>query len=95
MTTSAVWPKVSPIPVAAVSQWRRLAAAVQHTEPPCSADPELWFSHHPDDTEAAVYGCTRCHALIPCGAYADAAGETSGVWAGRDREPCRQPEGTA
>ncbi len=86
MTAPGVaWPKVPPIPADALSQWRRLAAALIDREPCCSDDPELWFSRRPDEIEAACHRCLSCHAFVACRDYADAAHESLGVWGARDR----------
>ncbi len=86
--TAVAWPKVA-IPTSARTEWERLIAALVGREPPCSDDAELWFSYRPDETEAACLGCLTCPAFTECDAYADAAHEQLGVWAGRDRTPPR------
>lgn len=80
-----------PVPVVAWPAWESLHRALIDYQPPCTASPDLWQATDPDDVQAATQGCSRCHALAPCGAYADAARESTGVWAGVSREPPRKP----
>ncbi len=54
---------------------------------PCADDADLWHSRSQSDIEAASDACLTCHALDVCGRYADAAGETAGVWTGVSRNP--------
>jgi hypothetical protein len=84
------------VPTAAQPAWERLSLALIDYEPPCSAHPDAWWSTDPADVQAACDACLTCHALAACAAYATAAHERSGVWAGRDRglRP-RPPEETS
>ncbi len=77
------------IPRAARPAWETLGRALCDYEPPCSHDPEAWFSYDPADAETAVAGCHRCRVAGPCGDYADAARERHGTWAAIDRDPRR------
>ena len=52
------------------------------TTPPCSYDPELWFSRSPADTAAAKAICLRCPLLDACRGLLDALRPEFGVWAG-------------
>lgn len=61
-----------------------LATAAERHRPPCRGRHE-WTSDDADDRAAAVEACGHCPHQDPCGAYARAAGEQHGVWAGRDR----------
>lgn len=88
MTAVVAWPTFE-IPSAAVPAWRRLTAALTDRVPPCAADAEVWHSRAADDIAAAADACQTCHALAPCGQYAVAANERSGVWAGHDRAQSR------
>ena len=83
--TAAAWPRTLLIPPAAVPLWLALHEALLVQVTPCAADAELWHSHNQSDIEAASDACHTCHALAPCGQYANAAGEVGGVWAGVDR----------
>jgi transcription factor WhiB len=75
------------------------AAAVDH-RPPCVADPRAWYAEDPETMAEAVRRCQDCPLLTPCGAYADAANEHWGVWAGVPRAATlpprrpRRPRGT-
>jgi len=80
------------IPAAAATAWRRLAAELADTVPPC-AHPDRrawWWSDRPELVEAAIYHCRACPLLPACSDYADAANEQHGVWAGRDRAAPRR-----
>jgi WhiB family redox-sensing transcriptional regulator len=76
------------IPEAARVEWQILAAALEDagTVPCREGDPEAWWPDrkHLDapSTRAAVQGCWRCPAREACGAYALAADEREGIWAG-------------
>jgi hypothetical protein len=83
--TAASWPRTLLIPAVAASQWQALRVALAVREPPCASDPELWHSRNPGDIKAASDACRGCHALAPCGRYAQAADEVGAVWAGVDR----------
>ncbi len=83
--TAASWPRTLLIPPAAVSQWLALREALLSGSTPCADDPDVWHSRNPSDIAAASAACQTCHALAACAAYADAAHESSGVWAGHDR----------
>lgn len=61
-----------------------LSQAITRHRPPCLGRPE-WTSDDPADRAAALEGCTHCPHQAPCGAYARAAREAHGVWAGTDR----------
>ncbi len=74
------------VPVEALPAWDRLTRALLDYQPPCASEPERWWSYDDESVEAAVTGCRRCRVLQLCGAYADAAKETHGIWAGTDRE---------
>lgn len=82
------------IPASARPAWDRLTRALVDYEPPCSHDPDSWWATDPESVEVAVSGCRRCQVLRACGAYADAAGERYGVWAGTDRELRHQCKGS-
>jgi len=83
--TAASWPRTLLVPADARRPWQELREALAVRSTPCAAAPELWHSRDPSDIAAASAACQTCHAFTPCGAYADAAGERLGVWAGRDR----------
>ncbi|MFC5998278.1 WhiB family transcriptional regulator [Quadrisphaera sp. GCM10027208] len=59
---------------------------------PCRNRGDLWYSDDADERAAAAELCAPCPALDECGRYAAAARERHGVWAGRDRTPCRRKE---
>ena len=82
---STAFPPIIAIAEVAQPAWRRLSEALEDHAPPCSTDPELWFSSGADGVEAASHRCLTCPALTECGEYADLAGETHGVWASVDR----------
>lgn len=67
-----------------VSAWLALQASIRATcrRLPCQADPARWSSTAPADVAGAVDGCYDCPLMVPCGAYAVAAGERDGVWGG-------------
>lgn len=74
------------VPKRALPAWDRLTLALLTYAPPCVTDPDRWWSYDPDDIEAAAHGCRGCRVLAECAAYADAADEPSGVWAGVNRD---------
>ncbi len=82
--TTASWPTLG-IPPAAAPAWHRLSAALLDAEPPCAADPSIWFSASAEDIETAAHRCHGCHAIARCDEYATVAREAAGVWAGQDR----------
>ncbi|MCM3554534.1 WhiB family transcriptional regulator [Janibacter melonis] len=55
--------------------------------------PEAWFER--ESFAVAAAACRRCPILEQRGAYADAAGERWGVWAGVVREGRTRPERAA
>lgn len=69
----------------AMSAWRALSAALVEVAQPCAVNPDLWFGTTASEVQAAAEGCGRCPVLLECGAYADAAEERHGVWAGQCR----------
>lgn len=79
------------VPEVARPAWEALGRALSDYWPPCTASPDRWQSVEADAVQAATQGCSRCHVLPLCDAYADAAHETAGTWAGVSREPPRQP----
>ncbi len=83
--TTASWPTLG-IPPAAAPAWHRLSAALTDAEPPCAAEPALWFSTSTDDIETARHRCLACHAIARCDEYATVANERAGVWAGVNRD---------
>ncbi len=78
------------VPTAAQPAWERLSLALLDYEPPCAAQPDLWWDTDPEAVSAAASACQHCRVLTLCGAYAATANEPAGVWAGRDREPRRR-----
>ncbi|PRY06091.1 WhiB family transcriptional regulator [Kineococcus rhizosphaerae] len=72
------------IPEQAREEWLELAKALDEDDPPCQADPELWFSERRADRVRASFRCRDCPLLAPCRAYARSAGERAGVWGGID-----------
>lgn len=62
----------------------KLTTATDQHRPPCRGRAE-WTSEARSDRADAVEGCSHCPHQQPCEAYAHAAGELHGVWAGRDR----------
>lgn len=75
------------VPRDAVETWEELQAALRGVERsvPCrvSRDPEVWWAHEREHEAAAL--CVGCPVVAECDAYAVAAGEPWGVWAGRWR----------
>ena len=88
------------IPPKALAEWLRLAAVLEEAGAvPCrTSDAEAWW---PDRKQLdgpaarmAVAACWRCPAREPCGAYALAAGEREGIWAGMLPEERREMQKT-
>ncbi|MCM0618747.1 WhiB family transcriptional regulator [Nocardioides bruguierae] len=53
---------------------------------PCRRDPDPFVSEEDEERDAAAGYCLAACPLVQlCGAYADAQGETWGVYGGRDR----------
>jgi hypothetical protein len=77
------------IPAKALEEWLALDRALAGLEAatPCQAWPEAWDSDVASAQEraTAVQECRSCPVLGPCGAYARAARESTGVWGGRNR----------
>lgn len=70
-------------------KWIALIDAAEEAQPPCrtSGWPDAWTSSIREDRDAAAKLCARtCPAQVKrlCLEYADAAGETSGVWGSKD-----------
>lgn len=81
--TAARWP-VFVIPPTALPAWQRLTQALDDDHaPPCDGYGEAMFD--PAFTELAEHLCLDCPAMLPCDAYATAAGESDDVWGGRLR----------
>jgi WhiB family redox-sensing transcriptional regulator len=86
---SPAWPAWQ-VPAGALGAWVELRLAVASllpSRPPCSTDPEAWWSTRASESkaarqDAAVAGCLTCPLLQPCRRYALAAGERDGVWGG-------------
>ena len=59
-----------------------------HNEPPCTHDPETWFSDHQDDIRHAQRLCVRdCPIATACRTWADTNDEKWGTWGGVYRGP--------
>lgn len=54
---------------------------------------DYWLSDDPDERSIAASWCIGCPVLQQCGSSADVAGETFGVWGGRDRTKRPRPQG--
>ena len=78
---------VVPIRSTALPAWRRLQTALVDVDAVPCRDRIEWISAEAQDRQYAVAHCSRCPVLHQCGAYAQAAGERSGVWGGADRTP--------
>lgn len=52
--------------------------------PPCTQDPELWWSMDREEIQDAKRWCQTCPLQKACAAYALAAREEFGVWGGLD-----------
>jgi len=61
-----------------------LTAAAEQQRSPCRGRDE-WTSEDAADRAAALEACSHCPLQAPCAAYARAADERHGVWAGLDR----------
>lgn len=90
-------PESTPVLTAVEAAYLRLAARLDQLADtgrtwPCAADPERWFADDANDRAVAAALCHGCPALDECGRYATTARERHGVWAGRDRTPCRRKE---
>lgn len=73
------------LPPAAEAAWHEVGEALAGGLPPCSADPERWFSHDAELLEYATRVCSRCPARDPCADFGAALGAAHGVWGGEDR----------
>lgn len=71
----------------AMPHWLELFAAVAQTMTPCRVDPDPFTSDDPGQRADAAQACSGCRVRDACWDYADAQGETWGVWGGRDRSP--------
>ncbi|QWC85533.1 WhiB family transcriptional regulator [Nocardioidaceae bacterium] len=75
----------------ALTAWHDLTARLivlddEGVMTPCAADPEAFIGEDRGDREHAAEVCRRtCPALDACARFADAQGETWGVWGGTDR----------
>lgn len=82
------------IPAPALPHWHALRAAVNERGPvPCEGAVlpiETWYSNRAEDIELACLACQICPARAECAAYALAAGERHGVWAGLRPEERRR-----
>ena len=58
------------------------AALAVGSDPPCAADPELFFAESPREVEQAKAMCRGCQARIACLAGALERREPCGVWGG-------------
>ena len=71
----------------ATEAWMALTFALERhpNVVPCEQSGELWFG---DTTQRLLAAdlCGLCPVRAACGTYADAARESDGVWAGRDRD---------
>ena len=65
------------------------------TDPPCSADPELWTgdSLTADQREAAIHQCLACPVLDACRRYADTVDPLVGIWGGQAYGSTRRLKG--
>lgn len=66
-------------------EFLELAAVLDERPVPCRTSPETWFADDLAERDLAIAACAHCPALTECRAYADAAGERHGIWAGVDR----------
>ncbi|GAB3603290.1 hypothetical protein GCM10027586_06250 [Kineococcus gypseus] len=75
-------------PSQADTEYRTLQDALDDLDQltPCQQEPELWFSDDRAERARAADACLDCPLFGPCGAYADAARERFGTWAGIDRQ---------
>lgn len=78
---------MTPLTDDAVPAWIALGHVLASLErpTPCQVDPDPFGSDHVAERREAAEACAACPALEACARYADAAGETWLVWAGRDR----------
>lgn len=82
------------VPPAAAGPWLALRRALADRGPvPCSGSsalpPDAWFSTAVDTVELVRLACRMCPANRECGAYALAARERDGIWAGMTAEERR------
>ncbi|WP_440074104.1 WhiB family transcriptional regulator [Streptosporangium sp. OZ121] len=59
-----------------------LVRHADHTELPCHADPDLWFSDLPEELEIAKGLCRGCRVRTNCLTRALQREEPCGVWGG-------------
>lgn len=88
------------IPPRAEHAWTALSAALERLSddgrrPVCAQAPDLWSTDaSAADRREAALACQWCPVLDFCAAYADAAKERYGVWAGVDRTARSKPRTT-
>ncbi len=64
------------------------APGTDNGQPPCTHDPESWFSDYQDDVRYAQRICVvDCPLTWSCRTWADANDERHGVWGGVYRGP--------
>lgn len=73
------------IPAASMDAWMHLQGFFARGEvTPCHSRPE-WTSSRKADKATAIRLCGDCVCKAACNDFAEANGETTGVWAGIDR----------
>lgn len=66
-----------------IGGWQQDAACRQ-------TDPELFFSNHEDDRDAAIALCGTCPVRMQCLEHALASREGYGIWGGTDEQERRR-----
>jgi hypothetical protein len=69
-------------PAADLAEFTALFNARSQAVLPCNGGAEEWWSNNPRLQARAATLCLACSLLLPCRAYALAAGEKAGVWGG-------------
>lgn len=71
------------VPAAAFPAYRALVKGTEDHTPPCTMDPELWFSTDRRERVQAARHCLTCPLLQECDSYLTASNEPHGVLAAR------------
>ncbi|SMY03757.1 Transcription factor WhiB [Brevibacterium sp. 239c] len=74
------------VPKESLDAWMHLQSFFARGEvTPCHSRPE-WTSNRKADKELAIRLCGDCPAKAACNEFAESIGETTGIWAGIDRD---------
>lgn len=73
----------------ALELWLDLGRALVDVLTPCQRDRAAFTSDDPGERAKAAEACSTCPVLARCRTYAEAQGESWGVWGGIDRSDRR------